>query len=238
MDIEVATAWMRSASAWLADRGGQQGSRPPALNSVGRSPAGRAGRPSRLRSFDPGRIADLEYRAWVGYYLRNWPQVLTALAGLVREGFGMDWYRTLHGAWLLVRASQLWAPVPDNDPDGARACMRRFYTLVRLSHGVPASPSKAAALEVDWWRVHRQGRDPSASRGAGDELVESVTRLYCYLYGEPEDQVRPAAIHRALAMDLSDQWVREGCLPGSPLLAQEHAALVRCYAALLAAVHH
>ena len=39
-------------------------------------------------------------------------------------------------------------------------------------------------------------------------------------------------------MDLSDQWVREGCAPDSPLLPLEHAALVRAYAALLAAVHH
>jgi hypothetical protein len=197
-----------------------------------------ARQPSRLRSFDPVRIADLEYRAWVGYYLRKWPQVLVASVELVRVGFGMDGYRTLYGAWLVLRANQLWAPFPDNDPDRALACMRRFYALVRLSYGEPASPAKAAALEVDWWRVHRQVQYSTAPRGTGDELVESVTRLYCYLYGEPEAQVRPAAVHRARAMDLSDQWVQEGCLPGSPLLALERAALVRAYAALLAAVHH
>jgi hypothetical protein len=45
-------------------------------------------------------------------------------------------------------------------------------------------------------------------------------------------------VHRARAMDLSDQWVEQGCLPDSPLLPLEHAALVRAYAALLAAVHH
>jgi hypothetical protein len=38
-------------------------------------------------------------------------------------------------------------------------------------------------------------------------------------------------------MHLSDQWVREGCLPDSPLLPQLRVALVRCYASLLAAVH-
>jgi hypothetical protein len=38
-------------------------------------------------------------------------------------------------------------------------------------------------------------------------------------------------------MDLSDRWVREGCQPDSRLLSLEHAALVRAYAALLAAVH-
>ena len=111
MGIEVVIAWMRSAAVWLADRGGRQGSGPTALNSTGLPPAERVRQPNRPRSFDPGRVADLEYRAWVGYYLRKWPQVLAALAGLVREGFGMDWYRTLYGAWLLLRASQLSRPV-------------------------------------------------------------------------------------------------------------------------------
>jgi hypothetical protein len=193
------------------------------------------GTPTRLRSFDPVRLADLEHQAWVGYYLRKWPQVLRASIGLVRAGFGMDWYRTLHGAWLVLRANQLWAPFPDNHPKRAQACMRRFYALVRLTYGEPASPAKAAELEVGWWRVHREAQH---SQGAtSEELTEALTRLYCYLYGEPEDALRPAAAHRARAMDLSDQWVREGCKPDSPLLPLEHAALVRAHAALLAAVH-
>ena len=161
-----------------------------------------------------------------------------AFIGLIRMGFSMDWYRTLRGAWLLLRAIQLWAPYPDNDPDGARACMRRFYALVRQSYGEPASPAEAAKLEVDWWRAHRQAQYSITPGGAGDELVESVTRLYCYLFSEPEAEVRPAAALRAYAMSLSDQWVREGCLPGSPLLPLVRAALVRAYAALLVAVHH
>ena len=204
---------------------------------------GRAGGPGRLRSFDPVRLADLECRAWVGYYLRRWDWVLVALVGLVRAGLGLGWWRTLRGGWLALRAAQVWAPYPGNDPGRARACMRRFYALVRLAHGEPASPARAAELEVDWWRVHREGqyRDgPRAADGSGpaEELVASLTRLYCYVYGEPEAALRPAAVHRARAMDLSDQWVREGCQPGSGLLPLEHAALVRSYAALLAAVHH
>jgi hypothetical protein len=196
-----------------------------------------AGLPSRLRSFDPARVAGLEYRAWVGYYQHDWRQALMAFAGLIRMCFGMDWCRTLHAAWLALRAIQLWAPLPDNDPDGAQARMRRFYALVRLSHSEPASPAKAAELEIDWWRVHRQVQY-STPGVAADDLVESVTRLYCYLFSEPEAEVRPAAVHRVRAMGLSDQWVREGCLPGSLLLPLVRAALVRTYAALLAAVHH
>jgi hypothetical protein len=202
---------------------------------------GAAGRPSRLRSFDPGRIADLEYRAWVGYYRRQWLQVLAAAVGLVHAGFGMDWRRTLHGAWLVLRANQFWAPASGNDPAGARRCMRRFYALVRLTYGEPQDPAEAARLEVDWWRAHRErqrGAVPGRAGEAGDGLVDAVTRLYAFLYREPEPEVRPAAAHRAHAMGISDQWVAEGRHPDSPLLALEHAALVRSYAALLAAVHH
>ena len=172
------------------------------------------GTPTRLRSFDPVQIADLEYQAWVGYYLRRWPQVLRASIGLVRVGFGMDWLRTIHGAWLVLRANQLWAPYPDNDPKRARVCMRRFYALVRLTYGEPSNPAEAAELEVDWWRVHREIQHQPGS--TPDELIDSLTRLYCYLYGEPEEAVRPAAVHRAKAMDLSDQWIEEGCPARQP----------------------
>jgi hypothetical protein len=205
------------------------------MGATGDSVKGRPGGPSRLRSFDPGRIADLEYRAWVGYYRRQWRHVLAAAVGLVHAGFGMDWRRTLHGAWLVLRANQLWAPAADNDPAGARRCMRRFYGLVRLTYGEPQDPAEAARLEVDWWRAHRERQRAAA---ASDELVDAVTRLYAFLYREPESEVRPAAAHRARAMDISDQWVAEGCQADSPLLPLEHAALVRSYAALLAAVHH
>ena len=193
--------------------------------------------PGELRSFDPVRIADLEFRMWVAYYLRRWTDLLAASVRLLRLGFGTDLPRVLQGAWLMLRAVRLWAPFPGNDPDGAWACMRELYGLVSLRFGEPADPARAASLEIDWWRAHRQRQYAPDPAETGDELVESVTRLYCYLFVEPEVVVRPAAVHRVQAMDLSDQWVREGCLLDSPLLPLERAALVRAYAALLAAVH-
>jgi hypothetical protein len=116
--------------------------------------------------------------------------------------------------------------------------MHELYTLVRLRFGEPADPARAARLEIDWWRAHRKRQYAADPAETGDELAESVIRLYSYLLDRPEAVVRPAAIHRVEAMDLSDRWVREGCRPDSPLLPLEHAALVRAYSALLAAVHH
>ena len=194
------------------------------------------GSSSGLRSFDPVRIADLEYRMWVAYYLRRWTHLLAAMVRLHRLGFGTNWMRVLRGARLMLRAAQLWAPYPDNDPDGARAHLRELYALVRLHFGEPADPAMAASLEIDWWEAHRKRQYAPDSAKTGDELVEAVTRLYSYLFGETEAAVRPTAVYRVQAMDLSDQWVKAGCRPDSPLLPLERAALIRAYTALLAAV--
>jgi hypothetical protein len=191
-------------------------------------------RSNGLRSFDPVWVGRLESDLWVRYYRREWARFLVSSLLLVHGTFGMDWIRTVHGAWLVLRANQLWAPTA-NDPAGARRCMRRFYVLLLLTHGEPADPARAARLEVDWWAVHRE-HQRGADGGAGP-LVTALAKLYACVYDTGADAMRPAAAHRARAMDLSDQWVAEGRDRGSPLLPAERAELVRCYAALLAAVH-
>lgn len=188
------------------------------------------------RSFDPRRVGSLECDAWVAYYRREWIRFLRAAVALTRHTFGLSWGATLHGAWLVLRANQLWAPFPDNDPDGARRAMRRFYALVARTHGESFDPSRAAELEIEWWRLHRQHQ-----RGPGGEheaaLVDALSALYAYVYGVSRSDVLPAAQQRALAMRYSDQWVAEGCEQASGLVAAERSALVRSYAGLLAAVH-
>jgi hypothetical protein len=198
-----------------------------------RRPARRPGA-SALWSFDPVKVGNLETDLWVTYYRRQWARFLVTSLRVVHGTFGMDWLRTCHGAWLVLRANQLWAPNP-GDPDGARRCMTRFYALLLLTHGAPADPARAAVLEVDWWAAHREHQyDEGSDDGP---LVTALARLYAYVYDTAEEAVRPAAQHRARAMDISDRWVGEGREPGSPLIATERAELVRCYASLLAAVH-
>jgi hypothetical protein len=171
----------------------------------------------------------------VAYYRRQWLPFLRAAVGLTRHTFGLPWPQTLWGAWLVLRANQLWAPNPDNDPEGARECMERFYAMLARRYDEQIEPRRAAELEVQWWRVHRnhqheQGLDE-------DSLIDALTALYAYVYSAPEAAVRVAARERALAMRFSDRWVKEGCARESSLITEERAALVRSYAGLLAAVH-
>ena len=189
-----------------------------------------------MRSFDPRRVGTLECRAWETYYQRRWPPFLAASVGLVRAAFGMNRTRTLVGAWLVLRANQKWAPFPDNDPDAARALMTRFYQLVRKSEGSALDPVRAAELEVEWWRAHREAQHGEGS-GSSPELIGALRDLYAYSYGADPADVEQAAALRAEAMDVSDRWVEAGSDPDNPLLAHERALLVRSYASLLAAVH-
>ncbi|MGI8806859.1 MAG: hypothetical protein ACR2KK_03260 [Acidimicrobiales bacterium] len=192
-----------------------------------------------MRNFDPRRVGAMESRAWVTYYRRQWFALLVASVGLVRAGFRMSWPRTLVGAWLVLRANQKWAPPVDNDPDGARRGMERFYRLVAGDSGESLDTAEAARREIAWWKAHRAvQRGPGAERDRHrSELVEALTDLYSYVYGDERADVRPAAALRADAMDVSDQWVAEGCDLDSPLLIQERELLVRSYAALLSVVH-
>jgi hypothetical protein len=188
-----------------------------------------------MRLFDPRRVGRLECTAWVTYYRREWWRFLRAAVELTRHTFGLPWPATLRGAWLVLRANQLWAPYPDNDPEGARRCMQRFYRLVADRHGETFDVVEAARLEVEWWRVHRdlQRHDAVEEQALSDALAA----LYSHVYGVPAADVRLAADQRTLAMRHSDRWVDEGCDRESPLIGEEQAALVRSYAALLAAVH-
>ena len=191
-----------------------------------------------MRSFDPRAVGGHECRAWETYYRRKWVAFLVASVRLVRAAFEMSWPRTFVGAWLVLRANQVWAPFPDNDPDAARRLMTRFYQLLRKSEGGSFDPVEAARLEVEWWRAHREAQHATgADSGSDPGLVAALRDLYAYSYEVDPSEVLRAAELRAEAMDVSDRWVEAGADPENPMLAEERALLVRSYAALLAVVH-
>jgi hypothetical protein len=180
-------------------------------------------------------VGNLETDAWAAYYRREWRTFLRSAVGMVGAGFGMGRASTLRGAWYVLRANQLWAPYPDNDPDRAREQMRRFYALVVKATGELAiDPVRASELEVEWWRLHREHQHDDGTEERA--LVQSLVDLYSYVYAAEPDDMRPAAQARVDAMDLSDRWVEAGCDLDDPLLAQERQKLVASYTALRAAV--
>lgn len=185
-------------------------------------------------TFDPVALGDRECDAWVHYYRHEWIPFLRDSLGLVSTGFGLGPLHTLVGAWYVLRANQVWAPVPDNDPDAAREYMRRFYALVTRDGNRTIDPVEAARREVQWWHVHRvHQRDEGVTE---EDLVDAVTHLYGYVYAVPEDAVREAARLRVAAMGHSDAWVAAGCSMTDSTLVVKRRTLIASYAALRAAI--
>jgi hypothetical protein len=137
------------------------------------------------RAFDPRLAGALECAAWVAYYRRDWLSFLRSALRVSRQIFGLSWKATIQCSWLVLRANQLWAPFPDNEPERSQRMMERFYRVVQRLYAEPFDPVIAAELEVQWWRVHRDNqRSPSASHAPA--LADALARLYSHVYGVPE----------------------------------------------------
>jgi hypothetical protein len=187
------------------------------------------------RSLDPQHVTQLECALWIAYYRGESIRFLRTAVLVIRHVFGLSWLSTVRASWFLLRATQLWAPYPNNDAAAARRAMERFYRLLKQQSGEPFDPAEAARLEVEWWHLHRIHQHSSAD---SDEraLVDALAALYAYAFRVPDITVRIAAEQRAQAMRYCDQWVSAGCDLQSSLIAHKRAALARSYASLAAAV--
>ena len=193
---------------------------PPAI--PGRSP---------LTAFDPETVGRLEQRAWAHYYLHEWPQLFDKMLRMTRSSFGLSLPQAIQASYINTQAQMTWSR--QGAQNGlAEAQMLRFYELVREPTGGKYDSAKAAKLEVNWWAVHRnrqQYPDHSA-------LAQALADTYAEVYQLPAERMLPAGEARAAAMDLSDQWIREGKDPNSPLQEQIATLLVQSYRSLSEAV--
>lgn len=181
----------------------------------------------RGRERGPEGLARLEQRAWQAYYERRWARLARLLLIVTRGHFELPLWQTPYATYLATRAQLAFARRGDAGGE-AEAYMRRFYAVVRRARGSRYDPARAAAAEVGWWVVHRNRADYPDTTA----LVDALASLYTELYRQPRDAVRPAAHHRAEAMELSDRWVHEGKDPRSPLLGAIRSELARSYRAL------
>ncbi|HZR98480.1 MAG TPA: hypothetical protein VFE37_07230 [Chloroflexota bacterium] len=180
-----------------------------------------------LESFDPERVGTVEQQAWAAYYYREWARLLQLMLAMIQGQFGLSPAQSLEAAYFATQAQVVWA---DRGAAGGEAedLMRQFYTLVREPAGGDYDVDRAAALEVNWWAVHRN-RDQYPDSSA---LARALADLYAEVYRLPVEAALPAGEHRARAMDLSDQWIREGKVRDSPLLAAVRAELIASYQVL------
>jgi hypothetical protein len=186
---------------------------------------------SPLYAFDPEAVGRYEQAAWAQYYWRQWPQMFDSLLRMTRSAFGISFHQAIYATYENTLAQIAWARQGDEGGE-ARARMRIFYDYIKEPVGGAYNVDRAAELEVNWWAVHRN-RDSYPDRTA---LTEALAALYGEVYQVPAGRMIRAAELRAEAMDVSDQWIREGKLQDSPLLDRISELLIQSYTELKQAV--
>src|SRR5262245_55057211 len=152
-------------------------------------------------TFDPDRVAYYEKAGWEAYYARNWPRVLWLMVQLNRQQFAMSLPVALVAAYDTIRAAAAFAPL-NNDLPKTRCYLTRFYQRARRTVGMQADAATLAALELDYWIVHRQLAEQRKQNHDDADIalmVDSLARLHAALFDATPEQMRISAMLRALA---------------------------------------
>lgn len=176
------------------------------------------------RFFDSDKVAYYEKAGWEAYYNRDWLHVFLLMVQMNREQFCMSMAVAIAAAIDIVRASITFAPV-DNDVPAATGHLQRFYDKARRSRDLAAVDAwTLAALEMDYWVVHRrlalERKQAPSHEGDIEPMVASLAGLHTALFTAPPEAIRRSAELRAEAAvvvdritggystDVADDWCK------------------------------
>jgi hypothetical protein len=146
---------------------------------------------------------------WRSYYDREPGRLFLQLGELLRTQYRLPALRSQVTAYHAARAAFVFKDGRTR-ADYARALphLERYYAAILRASDTPFDARRAAALELEWWIVHRE----RAIRGehASDDLVEALAALQGELYALPPSRLTDHARLRAEAMAVRDTRAEAG----------------------------
>ena len=174
--------------------------------------------------FDPERVAYFEAAGWRAYYDHKWFKMLCLIVGLCQEQFHIPFPMSLIAAYYTTRASLAWVPV-DHDERKVLAYLEKFYRVARRYSGLTYDISKVAALELQYFDVHRR----LAGKPEKDEFLQTLVDLHSAIFGLPAERVRESAEWRLRAANTVDQITSKTSIDIEGDWAKLEEDLRRCY---------
>ena len=130
-------------------------------------------------------------------------KLFTDLTTLLRTQYAMPFWRSNLAAYQAAKAAVVFQR---GDYAAAFSPLITYYELILRSSSAHFRPDVAAALELDWWIIHRE-RD----RHPAGDLEAALAKLQSELYGRPAADFAEHGRYRAEAMQLRDaggDWAR------------------------------
>jgi len=149
--------------------------------------------------FDPDRVAYFEANGWRAYYDHQWLRMLGLIVRLCQEQFRIPFPVSLLAAYYTTRASLAWVPL-DHDEHTVLALLEKFYRLARHYSNLTFDPVQVAALELQYFDVHRR----LAGEADKSTLIQTLIDLHAALFALSPEQVRASAEWRVRAASTVD----------------------------------
>jgi hypothetical protein len=165
-----------------------------------------APRTARLREFDANEVARLETAMWRSYYEKRRLNLFNQLSELLRTQYNMPLLRSnLVGYYAANAAFVFKKGKQRTDYEKALPDLVKFYDAVRKISDVPFDAKRAAALELEWWIIHRE-----RARHSPEDLPRALAALQAELYGLPAERFMEHGRLRAEAMTIRDTKAEGG----------------------------
>jgi hypothetical protein len=174
--------------------------------------------------FDPERVAYFEAAGWRAYYDHKWLKMVVLLIQLFQEQFRIPFLMSLLAAYYATRASIAWVPI-DHDERKVLAYLEKFYRLARRYSGLTYNVSRVAALELQYFEVHRR----LAGKPEKDEFLQTLIDLHSAIFGLPAERVLESAEWRLRAAKTVDQITSNTSTDIEGDWARLEQDLRRCY---------
>ena len=154
---------------------------------------------ARIFTMQPERVAYFEAAGWKAYYDHKWLQMLRLLVLLAQEQFHVPFPMSLAAAYYTTRASLAWVPV-EHDERKVLRYLEKFYTVARRYSGLHYDVKRVAALELQYFEVHRRLSGISEK----EEFLQTLIALHGAIFGLTDEQARESAEWRLLAANTVD----------------------------------
>jgi hypothetical protein len=154
-----------------------------------------------IRRFDPAEVARLETEMWRSYYDKNPALLFWQLAGGLRQQFNASFWRSFGLAFQATRAAFVFKQGQSTaDYQRTLPILIDYYQSIQELSSVTFNTRRVAALELNWWIIHRQ-RD----RYTYGDLANALAQTSAALYSQPVTDFTTYARIRADAMKLCDE---------------------------------
>ena len=154
-----------------------------------------------LRQFDPAEVARLETDMWRSYYDKKPVLLFWQLAGGLRQQFHAPFWRSFGLAFQAARAAFVFKQGRSQaDYQRALPILISYYHSIQELSEEQFNAERMAALELEWWIVHRQ-----RNRYSYADLANALAQTSAALYSRSATQFTTYAQLRANAMRLCDE---------------------------------